>query len=475
MLTVWSRAILNQFNLPNEDLLCVTARARVREQVRASVSRDEIRDVRERGALDATARPVHTRGTRGLWVVQRVDDLENLILELSHGVIGSIPRHSVFVKVNFNDFRVGHVERIRFPTQRFDDILVILVREAMLLVQLIDEGEHAVPINVRAHHVRGFAAARNGARVAHGDRVGPVASTGRVLYGKMAGKKGDYVDTSGRDGTTTMTMTRAATEATTEATTTPDDCEAKKVVADAAEVDTKMDAEANAYDDDARGAGGKMRKDGAARARTGARMTPYARQRPVMTSRVGNPAVNADTKVYVGNLPYGCSWQDLKDHFSNAMGGECVRFADILTSRDGRSKGCGIVTFNSSEDAKKAIETMHDTEIGERKIFVREDREGERGNDLRNRIGPSATSPDASVYVGNLPWSTRWQELKDIFRKVGDVAHADVTMGFDGRSRGWGVVTFMDPQCAQVAIERLNGTMLNDRALIVRRDERARS
>ena len=157
------------------------------------------------------------------------------------------------------------------------------------------------------------------------------------------------------------------------------------------------------------------------------------------------------------------------------MGGECVRFADILTSRDGRSKGCGIVTFNSSEDAKKAIETMHDTEIGERKIFVREDREGERGNDLRNRIGPSATSPDASVYVGNLPWSTRWQELKDIFRKVGNVAHADVTMGFDGRSRGWGVVTFMDPQCAQVAIERLNGTMLNDRALIVRRDERARS
>lgn len=61
-------------------------------------------------------------------------------------------------------------------------------------------------------------------------------------------------------------MTRAATEATTEATTTPDDCDAKKVVADAAELDTKMDAEANAYDDDARGAGGKMRKDGAARA-----------------------------------------------------------------------------------------------------------------------------------------------------------------------------------------------------------------
>ena len=58
-----------------------------------------------------------------------------------------------------------------------------------VLVQIIDEGEHAVPINVRAHHVRGFAAARNGARVAHGDRVGPVASTGRVLAEKWREKK----------------------------------------------------------------------------------------------------------------------------------------------------------------------------------------------------------------------------------------------------------------------------------------------
>lgn len=159
----------------------------MREQVRAPVSRDEIRDFCERGALDATARPVHARGTCGLRVVQRVDDLKNLILELSHGIVGSIPRHSVFVKVYFNDFRVGHVEWLRFPTQRFDDVFVILVGEAMLLVQIIDESEHAVPINVRAHHVRDFAAARNGARVADGGRAGRVASSGRILW-KRVGK-----------------------------------------------------------------------------------------------------------------------------------------------------------------------------------------------------------------------------------------------------------------------------------------------
>ena len=131
---MWSRAILNQFNLPNEDLLCVAARARVREQVRHPCLGEIVRE-RERSCYCTPSS--HARDTYS--GSSNVSNLENLILELSHGVIGSIPRHSVFVKVNFNDFRVGHVERIRFPTQRFERILVL---EAMLL--RIDEGEHAV-------------------------------------------------------------------------------------------------------------------------------------------------------------------------------------------------------------------------------------------------------------------------------------------------------------------------------------------
>ena len=89
---------------------------------------------------------------------------------------------------------------------------------------------------------------------------------GSVIVLRWSSKKGDYVDTSGRDGTTTMTMTRAATEATTEATTTPDD-----FVADGGG-GYENGRRGERVNDDARGAGGKI---GAARARTGARMTPY--------------------------------------------------------------------------------------------------------------------------------------------------------------------------------------------------------
>lgn len=49
----------------------------------------------------------------------------------------------------------------------------------------------------------------------------------------------------------------------------------------------------------------------------------------------------------------------------------------------------------------------------------------------------------AELYVGNLPFRVRWQDLKDLFRKCGTVLRADVALTpHDGRSRGFGVVLF---------------------------------
>jgi RNA recognition motif-containing protein len=77
-------------------------------------------------------------------------------------------------------------------------------------------------------------------------------------------------------------------------------------------------------------------------------------------------------KLYVNNLPWTVSWQGLKDHFRSA--GNVVR-ADVFTGADGRSKGCGIVEFSTPEEAAHAIQTLNDTMLNDRKIFVREDRE----------------------------------------------------------------------------------------------------
>ena len=78
-------------------------------------------------------------------------------------------------------------------------------------------------------------------------------------------------------------------------------------------------------------------------------------------------------RVFVGNLSYNTSWQDLKDAMREA--GE-VAFAEVLVdAASGRSRGCGVVEFARAEDAENAIATLQEAEIGGRPVFVREDRD----------------------------------------------------------------------------------------------------
>ena len=94
-------------------------------------------------------------------------------------------------------------------------------------------------------------------------------------------------------------------------------------------------------------------------------------------SRVDNrdsgTEIEVGNRVYVGNLSWDVSWQDLKDHMKTA--GNVIR-ADVMTEGEGgRSKGCGIVEFETPQQAGNAIITLNNTMIKGRQIFVREDRE----------------------------------------------------------------------------------------------------
>ncbi len=77
-------------------------------------------------------------------------------------------------------------------------------------------------------------------------------------------------------------------------------------------------------------------------------------------------------KLYVGNLPYRISDQEFNDAF--AAHGE-VASAVIIKDRDtGRSKGFGFVEMPNDDDAKAAIQALHDQELGGRKVIVNEAR-----------------------------------------------------------------------------------------------------
>jgi len=97
-----------------------------------------------------------------------------------------------------------------------------------------------------------------------------------------------------------------------------------------------------------------------------------------------------DNKLYVGNLPYTVTDQDLRDMFSQA--GE-LQDAVVIVDRDSRrSKGFGFVEFVNEADAQKAIEMFHNHELQGRPLTVnvarpREDRGGGGGGGYRGGGG----------------------------------------------------------------------------------------
>ncbi len=75
-------------------------------------------------------------------------------------------------------------------------------------------------------------------------------------------------------------------------------------------------------------------------------------------------------RLYVGNLPYTVSEQDLIDKFT-AIG--TVESATLITDRDsGRSKGFGFVEMATDAEAQKAIEEVNGTDYDGRPVTVNE-------------------------------------------------------------------------------------------------------
>lgn len=221
--------------------------------------------------------------------------------------------------------------------------------------------------------------------------------------------------------------------------------------------------------------------------------------------------------VFVGNLDPEVSVEDLKAHMSAA--GDVV-FADILTDRSGQSKGFATVKYRIAEEAADAISSLSGSMLFDRDIFVREDRgkggkcgKGGKGADSDGKgwrggggkgkdkgygsdagygkgrgksfgkfgsgdsSGPTPSEVAANkgrlVYVGNLPFRTAWQDVKDVFTEHGEVIRVDLPRNSDGRSAGYAMVLFGKEPDAQAAISALHERDFHGRNMVVRLDRSA--
>jgi RNA recognition motif-containing protein len=89
-------------------------------------------------------------------------------------------------------------------------------------------------------------------------------------------------------------------------------------------------------------------------------------------------------KLYVGNLPFGASEEDLRKLFAEAGAVQSVKI--VTDSYSGRSRGFGFVEMASQAEAEKAISLINGKTFMERTLIVSEAKpQKKRGGEFKGR------------------------------------------------------------------------------------------
>ncbi|XP_013773770.1 polyadenylate-binding protein 4-like [Limulus polyphemus] len=169
--------------------------------------------------------------------------------------------------------------------------------------------------------------------------------------------------------------------------------------------------------------------------------------------------------VFIKNLDKSIDNKAMYDTFS-AFGN--ILSCKVATDEEGNSKGYGFVHFETEEAANNAIQKVNGMLLNGKKVFVgkfiphkeREKLMGEKARRFTN------------VYVKNFGDEFDDEKLQDFFEKYGKITSAKVMPDNDGKSKGFGFVSFEDPESAERAVDDMNSKELNGRILHVGRAQK---
>eukprot|EP00124_Ichthyophonus_hoferi_P000890 Ihof_evm14s38 gene=Ihof_evmTU14s38 len=165
-------------------------------------------------------------------------------------------------------------------------------------------------------------------------------------------------------------------------------------------------------------------------------------------------------RIFVGNLARDVREDDI-DHLFEKYG----KVLEVTLKN-----GFGFVEFEDERDAEDAIKGVDGVDLLGNRIRV-EMSLGSRG--MRGGAGPGAVGrgnrygppmrTDNRLIVNNLSSRVSWQDLKDEFRRYGDVTFADAHRMRDGE----GVVEFAHRDDMRIAMRKLDGLELRGRRIHV--------
>ena len=169
--------------------------------------------------------------------------------------------------------------------------------------------------------------------------------------------------------------------------------------------------------------------------------------------------------------PLPCLTQNLDESIdTKALHDTFEAFGKILSAKvsvgaDGKSRGFGFIQFDSPEAAATAVEKVNGMVIENRKVFVGPfQKKQERGAD--------GVSKFTNIFVKNLAPEVDEPGLKAMFEVYGPTTSIALMRGEDGTSKGFGFVSFENPDHAAAAVEGHNGKEVGGKALFVGRAQK---
>ncbi|KAI4367603.1 hypothetical protein MLD38_023323 [Melastoma candidum] len=161
------------------------------------------------------------------------------------------------------------------------------------------------------------------------------------------------------------------------------------------------------------------------------------------------------TSLYVGDLDMNVTDSQLYDLFNQVGQVVSVRVCRDLTTR--RSLGYGYVNYSTPFDASKALEVLNFTPLNDKPIRI-----------MYSQRDPSVRKSGAgNIFIKNLDKGIDQKALHDTFSTFGTILSCKVATDGSGQSKGYGFVQYDNDDSAQLAIEKLNGMLLNDKQVYV--------
>jgi len=153
--------------------------------------------------------------------------------------------------------------------------------------------------------------------------------------------------------------------------------------------------------------------------------------------------------IFIKNLDKHIDTKSIYDTFS--MFGSILS-CKVASDGEGNSKGYGFIHFETEESAQKAIEKVNGMLLDGKKVFV--------GKFLpraaRMRELGEGSHHFTNVFVKNFGDALDKDKLEELFSKFGPVLSCTVMADSEGKSKGFGFVSFEDAEDAEKAVNEMN-------------------